>query len=200
MVEKMLSRRLGVAIVLVVACSMLMAVPAVAQTPPEANTNSIAIGMSVPAGTYYYGDTIWYTVTVYVPGPTPPTYPAQQTDIETHLVLPNGTDLNLGTIAVLNPGESYSFPAESYVVDPLDVVEIGGDDVVVAEAYCDGTAELFPPVSSHADVGINTNIAPSEVGGTVLPVPKLGLLAPWLILAGCFGGLAVLALLKKREA
>jgi hypothetical protein len=141
-----------------------VATPAAAEPiPPEANANTIGIGISVPAGTYYYGDTIMYTVTVYVPGPTDPIFPAQQTDIETHLVLPDGTDLNLGTIAVLNPGESHSFPAEPYVVDELDVVELALVEVVVAYAYCDGTAQLDPTVPSSADVEIATPVVYEEL-------------------------------------
>jgi hypothetical protein len=187
---------LALAIVLALACSMLVAVPTTAQTPPEANTNSIGIGISVPSGTYYYGDTIMYTVIVYVPAASPPIHPAQQTDIEAHLVLPDGTDINLGTVVALNPGVSHAFPAVPYVVDPLDAVL----DVVTASAYCDGTAQLFPTVASHANVEVSSNIASPEVGGTVLPVNKLGLLAPWVFLLSCAGIVTFLLLRKKRHA
>ena len=93
--------------------SLIFAPMAATQIPPEANTNAVGIGISVPAGTYYVGDTIEYTVYVYVPAPSPPIYPAQQTNIDTYLTTPDGTTVFLGQIPVLNPGESYTFPAES---------------------------------------------------------------------------------------
>ena len=39
-----------------------------------------------------------------------------------------------------------------------------------------------------------------EVGGTALPVNKLGLLAPWAVLAGCAGIVTLLMLRKRRHA
>jgi uncharacterized repeat protein (TIGR01451 family) len=39
-----------------------------------------------------------------------------------------------------------------------------------------------------------------EVGGTALPVNKLGLLAPWAVLLGCAGVVTLLVLRKRRQA
>jgi hypothetical protein len=39
-----------------------------------------------------------------------------------------------------------------------------------------------------------------EVGGTALPVNKLGLLAPWAVLLGCAGIAALVVLRKRRQA
>jgi hypothetical protein len=196
--KKPLFPRLALTIVLAVAVSIVMAAPAMAQPiPPDANANEIGIGiMTGPGGPYYYGDTIDYTVRVYVPAASDSFKPAQQTDIETHLVLPDGTDINLGTIPVLNPGETHFFTAVPYVVDPLDVV----GDMVFASAYCDGTAQLLPPVPSHADVEVNTRIESFEVGGAVLPVNKLMLLAPWAVLVGALGVMTLFMIRKKRQA
>jgi hypothetical protein len=157
---------LGVLVTLaLVVSAFALAVPAMAlPIPPDANANEIGIGiMTGPGGPYYYGDTILYTVRVYVPAASGEFRPAQQTDIEVHLVLPDENDINLGTIAVLDPGDSYAFPAESYVIDPLDVEEMALLDVVVAEAYCDGTAQLDPTVPSGADVQIATPVVYEEL-------------------------------------
>lgn len=158
------SKLLILVLSMILAFALLVA-PAMANIeaiPSNANTNAIGISIGYDTSTtYYYGDIIEYTVAVYVPAAIPGIsyYPAQQTNISTTLYLPDGTEVDLPVINELNPGEAHVFDPEGYTIDPGDVV----NELVEAEAECEGTAMLVPRRSSHADVDIATPVVYEEL-------------------------------------
>jgi len=162
-------RKLGIlvpvlAVLALVISAFAFAAPAMAEEPPGANTNAIGIGIGYDTDiVYYYGGTIDYIVTIFVPAATTTIKPAQQTDIDVWIMPPDGVEVYLGTIDELNPGEDYSFPPYPYVIDPADVTEVLAMEVVVTSARCAGTAQLNPTRPSSAQAEVATNVFHEEL-------------------------------------
>jgi hypothetical protein len=158
-----MKRKLGIlapvlVILALVISAFAAATPTMAQTPPDANSNEIGIGIIVPAGTYYEGDTINYRVRVFVPARDDvlALYPARQTDIDVYLKLPGEVGFTLiDTIPFLDAGETWVSGTYPYVVDLGDAEPGGAAEVVRAFTECFGTALLAEPEPSEAAVSIS---------------------------------------------
>jgi hypothetical protein len=92
----------------------------------------------------------------------------------------------LDNIAVFNASDSETYEYQTQV-----------DVDTTNWAYVYGYDEPGAPVSAEDWA---TNRIWREVGGTALPVDKLLLLAPWAVLLGCTGVVALLMLRKRRRA
>jgi hypothetical protein len=140
-----------------------------------------------------------------------PSIPATQT-----LVIFKFTIHNTGNVALTGVGltdtdmatfytnEACTNPASFPTTLAVDETKTYYGKLAWAEGQHDdeGTADGTPPVGSDVsdkDKAYYTGTS-AEVGGTALPVNKLGLLAPWVVLLGCAGIVTLLVLRKRRQA
>ena len=96
---------------------------------------------------------------------------------------------NFGTpFDLLNTGDCQTFTYNMIIaVDTVNTATAEGEDEL---------GNPVGPVHDPAEVRVTT----FEVGGTAFPVDKLKLLAPWALLLGCAGVVALLMLRRRRQA
>ena len=196
---------LGLLITLALTLSVAIGAFVAAETPTGANTNSVDMSLSGMPIEQQPGENVDYYMTVSNPQSLSPLYSADAQDLTVtfYPAQADGNPSSIGTVvdtisylavddpAVVIGPETYSMPT----LDP-------GVTAAVSEAVLNGTVLLGQsgePFSVTKQVSVDLSTEP-PVGGTALPVSKLGIVAPLIGSLACAAVIALLVLRKRRHA
>jgi hypothetical protein len=195
---------LGLLVTLVLTLSVAMGALVVAETPSGANNNNVQMSLSGIPIQQEPGENVNYYMTVSNPQSSSPLYSAnaQNLVVTFYPSQADGTPSASGTVVGTIPslavdGAAIAIGPVTYPMPTLNP----GVTAAVSRAVLSGTILLGESgLSFNITKQVSIELRTEPVGGTAFPVDKLGLVAPWVGLAGLVGALTLLMLRKRRQA